>query len=359
MIKSLKIVGYEAYQKGVKIDNLSKGLNVFVGESDSAKSTIIRSLKWVNENRPQGEGFRNKKLPKNKSVKVIETFYDGTSITREKSSKKNQYILPDGSILKALRSDVPDEVRQVTKINPINIQTQHPKDQYFLLSESPGQVAKMFNEVAGLAVMDKAMATINKRVRANNSAMSLVEGDIKEFIETLKELEWVAEATKKVESLSKYHKTIQKLELEISELSEVLESYRKITKKIQKYKKLIEAKGILIKLLDKEKEITIKEDKIQKIQRCLNSLKNNDSALKDYNGISKAQNRLKTILKAQETINSEQQTITNLNSTLSHLADTQEDLKESKEDFNDYKKKFTKLLIKKSCPVCGRTGEIK
>lgn len=359
MIKSLEIVGYEAYKKGIKIDNLSKGLNVFVGESDSAKSTIVRSLKWVNENRPQGEGFRSKSLPKKKSVKVTETFYDGTSITREKSSKKNQYILPDGSILKALRSDVPDEVRQITRINPINIQTQHPKDQYFLLGESPGQVAKMFNEVAGLAVMDRAMAAINKRVRSNNSAMTLIEGDIKEYTKTLEELEWTIEATKVVESFSKDYKTIQKLEIEISELTDILMSYRKLIKKIQKYKKLSKAKTALMQLIDKEEELTTKESKIKKIKKCLNSLKENALTLKEYDGIGEAQNKLKTLLKAQETINSEQQTVTNLNSTLSRLADTQEDLKESKEDFNDYKKKFTKLLIKKSCPVCGRTGEIK
>ena len=148
MIKKLHIKGFQSW-KNLSVD-LSPGINVFVGESDQGKSAIIRALRWLLFNRPTGDAFRNFDLKKKELVSVGAEFAPGGWVTRRKNSTVNEYVLGQGAevvVLKALRSDIPAEVQELTRIPGTNIQAQH--EQYFLLDQSPGQVAKEFNKVAG------------------------------------------------------------------------------------------------------------------------------------------------------------------------------------------------------------------
>lgn len=355
MIKSIKIEGFEAC-KNVEIKDLHKGLNVFIGVTDTGKSTVVKSSEWVYKNRPQGDSFRNRHLPNKKSVKVTHEFYEGTKITREKSKTKNQYILPDGSILKALRSDVPDEVKQITRMKPINIQSQHPKEQYFMLTESPGQVAKKFNDVAGFSVMDRAMSAINKRVRTNKTAMQLTEADIKEHTQILKELDWTIIASKEAQSILKLSKKIKNAEYEITKLGILIKSFQDVKNKLKKYKRLNGAKKELSLLLKEKKDINLESEKLKTLHQSLQAIRNNGLELQGYNDINTAQKELKQLLKAQGEINFDERIVKSLKNILSRLADNEEEIKEARSDFNSYKKKFNSIISKTTCPVCGHKG---
>ena len=67
MIKSIKIKGFQGHEDSVL--NLSKGLNVILGDTDTGKSSILRAINWVVTNRPSGDGFVNK-LCKECSVEI-------------------------------------------------------------------------------------------------------------------------------------------------------------------------------------------------------------------------------------------------------------------------------------------------
>jgi len=154
MIKNIQIKDFQSHKDSQL--TLDPGVNVVIGSSDCGKSSIIRAIKWVTQNRPQGDSFRNNQLKPKEEVKVDLTFKEGSTVSRLKSSKINSYVVGKKE-LKALRSDVPEEVKKLIRIKEVNLQSQHPSDQYFLLTDSPGQVAKKFNEVVGLEIMDKAM----------------------------------------------------------------------------------------------------------------------------------------------------------------------------------------------------------
>ena len=57
MIQSLHIKNLQSH-KDSHLD-FCEGVNVIVGPSDSGKSAILRALRWIVKNRPQGDVLRS------------------------------------------------------------------------------------------------------------------------------------------------------------------------------------------------------------------------------------------------------------------------------------------------------------
>ena len=55
MIKSIDIENFQSHKK-TRID-FDPGVNVIIGRSDSGKTSILRALNWVINNKPSGEAF--------------------------------------------------------------------------------------------------------------------------------------------------------------------------------------------------------------------------------------------------------------------------------------------------------------
>ena len=169
MIKSVTLNNFQSHKKSTL--NLSPGVNVIVGKSDSGKTAILRALNWVVMNRPSGDAFRSV-WGGDTSVKLE---LDNGIVSREKYGKENQYTIND-SVLKAMGQNVPDTVSSLLNMPHINIQSQ--MDAPFLLSSSAGEVAQTLNEVAGLADIDVAISNINRTVNQYKAAVAHKKSEI-------------------------------------------------------------------------------------------------------------------------------------------------------------------------------------
>lgn len=202
MITDLEIINFQSHKHTTM--EFSPGVNVILGQSDVGKSSIIRAIKWVEANRPSGDSFRAN-FTKDKT-EVALAFGDDF-VSRQKGKSFNGYELEDEK-LKALRTDVPQEVKDITKMEEVNIQPQYKS--YFLLDESPGNVAKAFNSVSGLEEMDAALKEVNSRVRATSSALTL---NLKETVvieEEIKNLSWAQVAEKKLQEIEELEAGLQR-----------------------------------------------------------------------------------------------------------------------------------------------------
>ena len=127
MIEFISIKNFESH-KDTFIE-LHPGVTVLVGESDEGKSSIIRAIKWNTKNRPQGDTYRNNSIgTKTKEDKEklteVKIKYNTGIVSRARdgfSSGINHYQINDQEPLKALRTDIPEEVQEVTKIKDINL----------------------------------------------------------------------------------------------------------------------------------------------------------------------------------------------------------------------------------------------
>jgi DNA repair exonuclease SbcCD ATPase subunit len=157
MIKSLHIENFQSHEDSrLEFD---PGTNVILGASDSGKSAIIRALKWVIWNRPQGESYRSHW---GGGTRVIIKTEQGV-VERVRGDNVNSYLLNGDLELKALRAEVPEEVVRLLNLNETNLQMQFGRP--FLLDSSPGEVAAHFNSVAHLSQIDSGLRNVQGWMR--------------------------------------------------------------------------------------------------------------------------------------------------------------------------------------------------
>lgn len=160
MLKSVTLLHFQGHMLSEL--KLSPGINVIAGQSDAGKSSIVRALLWLATNRPRGGGdvYRHHRVKPTAEVSVGVVLEDDTSIVRFKQGQKNGYVVDAVGDLLAVRDNVPEQVQALLNMGEHSIQAQHQP--YFLLADSPADVARKLNEVCGLDIIDACLSNAAK-----------------------------------------------------------------------------------------------------------------------------------------------------------------------------------------------------
>lgn len=172
MLTRLTIRNYQKHRDLVV--NLAPVVAI-TGPTDAGKSSVIRALQWLCQNRPDGQAF----IHRGSKETTVELQVDGHSIVRTRGNDTNTYAL-DGKPFEAFgRGNVPPEIAQLLNINDVNFQTQHPSpggspsDPLFWFSLSAGEVSRQLNAIVDLGQIDAVLSYLNAVVREANSRKSL------------------------------------------------------------------------------------------------------------------------------------------------------------------------------------------
>jgi DNA repair ATPase RecN len=174
MISVLSLQNYESHLNTTL--EFGSGVNVVVGSTERGKSSIIRSIKWVVDNRPGGEEFRSHWSLDKDTVVTIKK--DDTTVIRTRGKDKNTYWC-DGIDYRAFGQDVPTPIKEKLNLTSLNIQYQF--DTPFLLSESPGEVARYLNQIINLDDIDESLKNVN-------GLLKQVDSDTKHTTKRLEEI---------------------------------------------------------------------------------------------------------------------------------------------------------------------------
>jgi len=176
------------------------GVNVIIGSSDSGKTAILRALRWVIYNKPTGDAFR--RIGSKKTS--VQLSLNEQEIIREKIASTNVYQLGD-KVFKAFGNDVPDEIKQIVNFDDVNLQQQ--LDSPYLLSSTPGEVARHFNKIAHLEKIDNGNSSIQKTLRKLNSSLDEVVSQITNKKEQLQKYVFLDDMERDVECLEVYEES--------------------------------------------------------------------------------------------------------------------------------------------------------
>jgi exonuclease SbcC len=184
MFKKLIVQNFQRHKK--KTIKFGRYVTTITGRNDAGKSAIIRALRWLCANKPNGKGFI-RHGQKQASV----TLQCGKSTIRRTAGRNNSYVL-DKKVFKAFRSDVPPEIAKVLKVDEINFAKQH--DPTFWFSLTPGQVAKELNKLVDLETIDRIQAAVAKRLRDKKAELQVSQQRLESARQAKKQLAWVPTA---------------------------------------------------------------------------------------------------------------------------------------------------------------------
>lgn len=265
MVTKIEINNFQSHKNTVL--DFDKGVNVICGESDNGKSAVIRAIKWVVENYPQGTDKINSTWNDDfKEPLSVKLYTEKGYVERIRDKKRNGYnICKNGEkeiVLDAIGKGVPREVTEFLNVSDVNFQFQ--LDPPYLLSKTPGQASEYLNEIVHLDSIDKIMSIADSDKRQLSSEQKTVESDIKKLEEDLKNYDWVDEADK----LCARTKKLQDIVHEINEQYNNLDSY------VEQYENLsVIDLSEHNKLIKKIEEITIPdyselENSIKSFEEC-------------------------------------------------------------------------------------------
>lgn len=339
MFTDLFIKNFEIHKKSNFL--FTKGLNILVGPSDSGKSSIVRVFEWFAKNRPTGDSFKRKENARTEA----QTTFNGVNLQRIKEKGLNAYIVNDRK-LTHIGTEVPSEVSDLLNLGEENIQTQD--EFFFLLSDSPGQVAKKFNEIGGLNIMDSILKDINTDIRKLNDKRKAIFKIMDKAKAAIDNLSWVHKAELSLSKIEKLEKKNKERKKKIEAVKNVLSDLDYINHNLSQ---LLDPE-VEKEFLELSKKVTNNQKLFEKIQYVQNLLDDLEKATRLLNQIEipdiepllkqhKKASDLKEKIKRVERLVSEENHIRGQISIISETLETEE-------------KKYSALLKKLGkCPTCG------
>lgn len=215
MISKVEIRNFRTHKK--RDIEFGRFVTTITGGSYKGKSTIIRALRWVLMNKPSGDKVIHWDADK-ASVRLT---VDDKKIVRKRGKSINSYKL-EKKVFVAFGNDVPPPISKLFNMSDINFQGQH--DAPFWFCETAGEVSRQLNSIVNLEVIDKTLANIASFVRTANANIKLVEGRVVDAKEIIEEYSFATDIDEDLSFLEIMNESLQENVLELSELSDLIES---------------------------------------------------------------------------------------------------------------------------------------
>ena len=335
-----------------------KGLNIIRGTSNYGKSALVRAIKWGVDNEPRGIPFLNWDRELSDGVEVLMSFDEG-EIARIHNDKFNGYEIPDlgeDGKFEALYSDVPEEVRAITRLDESNIQGQD--DGYFLLRESPGNIARKLNERAGLEDIDKVAKVTKSLLDEFSTKLKLGTIDLEEKIKRKKTLDKIAEQKELIEEIDVLFKKKDVSERTLIKLKHTIAVIDEINRNITKNYRILKSEPvikILSKLLERRLSVVSKRTLLKLIAVNINDLLTAVSMIEKELEARPIVLEMLPLFEERQKIVSKWKSLYNLQQSIEGIAFT---IKTEEVDLKRIKNTRDKLLTKiEFCPTCGADKE--
>ncbi|MEW6573804.1 MAG: AAA family ATPase [Bacillota bacterium] len=175
---------------------LAPTVTVLIGESDQGKSAVVRALRWLFYNKPQGADFLRVGADR---CRVAMEFEDGVTIVRQRRGKTNRYeILQPGRepyAEEGFGREVPAAVQELTEVRPLKLEgasfelhVAHQLDPPFLLKETPAVRARAVGHLSGTHLFDAAdkraarkLAELTRQRRELEDGVAHLQARMEEF----------------------------------------------------------------------------------------------------------------------------------------------------------------------------------
>ena len=344
MIRSLQIHNFQSHKDTIL--EFSDGVNVIIGQSDSGKTAIIRALRWLVWGRPLGDSIRSNW---GGETKVFVSIKEG-DVTKMRGATGAKYKIGE-DIYEASGTEVPSVVTDMIGINEINLQQQ--LDSPFLLSDSPGEVATHFNQVAHLEKIDNGLKNIQGWIRQLEGDIKNIEQYIERKSEELKQFDHLDKFEAEIEALEQMQGVLLSRIHGSTILSDIISKLNPILPAKQALQQTISGERVLSLILDNKAKIKEKNRDFWGLENLTTEIKDNRTNINDLKKLTvleKPVSFLFSLIDKREQLEVSFNSLSQWYSTIENLHfaanDLQQNLKGMEETFHQE--------MPDVCPLCDQ-----
>lgn len=169
MINSVRFKNFKCH-RDAKFE-FTEGVNVIVGGNDKGKTTLQKGTRHIALGDIRGDSY----ISHGEKQCEMTLVANGHTVTRRKGTKKHCTI--DGEDFPN-PNEMDDKIKALLGLDEINFQSQ--EEPPFLLSLTPGQVARTFNTYADLDALDKLSTNLAGRRRDSATLLNSSKDDLRE-----------------------------------------------------------------------------------------------------------------------------------------------------------------------------------
>lgn len=297
MIRGIKLVGFQSH-----VDtsiNLTEGLNVITGPSDSGKTAVIRAVRWVALNEPQGDAVVNQSV----GYAQVTIITDTGVVTKVRNKGKVRYeINIDGENISYDKSEIPQEVYRILGINktsfgdvevvlPFAFQLDAP----FLISSPASFGGKVLGKICNADTVELAVKKSSREVSQANDAKRQAEKTIEETKLALQSYENLQEVEQRLQQCRELVTDIEKGIVNRDTLSKLHNSYIAAYEKLNAVRDTVH---LLSEIPQRAEEVSALELQAVRYNRLLTLYSKYSATNKHLNSVQNIINKTRTFEQA-------------------------------------------------------------
>lgn len=333
MLRYIDLVNFQSHEE-THIDFVS-GINAIIGKSNSGKTAILRGFDLVFRNRPVGIGYvsywnRDKKGNPKDPTYVGLGLDNNWEITRNRERDFNGYrINQDGILvleLGAVDSDVPQEIHDRLNMTDVNYQRQ--LDSHFLLSSTNGEVARFFNKIIRLDMIDRILSASESKRKYYKQEIEKKKQLVVDYEAQLVGFAWIDEADSLLIKATRVNTRIEEKTKQRDSLNQQICAINSAQGIIQTLKFIPQAEQILHEFDALNEVIEGKTTKQNRLKRQINELKTAQGIIQGNKFIPAAEQILHEFDKVNGVISEKEKTAKRLQQFISEYRKQQKILDE-------------------------------
>jgi exonuclease SbcC len=337
MIERIYIKNFQSHEKTTL--NLDPHVNVISGRSQAGKTAILRALYWLIQNRPSGLRFKSKFAQDDEPVKVMVKLKGQPNIWHIKGND-HEYVIGKevfGKVGKA----VPDLVAEALNFSELNIQQQ--LDIPFLITGSPGNIAKTINRITRLENVDIWTSELTTTINSLNKDGTRLTNELLVLDSQIYKFRKLEEIDTLIKKASKVHIGCVNAKERYNTIITGISGHADIERKLTRFKNLDKLELTIKKIEEVEAKMASKRElneRIKTLVRIIDRLSSLNERSSLYEKVAKHFKRGEELL-AQLNLISQGESISN------NLKKVEEELTETKESYVKF------MLELNTCPTCG------
>ncbi len=168
--------------------DLEPGVNVLTGPSDAGKSSVLRGLKWVCLNQPDGDSMIRRGAGQARASLEV----DGRRIARRRGKANSYRVDKETPLVSFGRGKVPSDVSSILNVGELCFQDQHSAP--FWLALPAPEVSRQLNRVVNLDLIDQALGKAASELTRAKAEEDVCSSRLAAALARRDALKWVKEA---------------------------------------------------------------------------------------------------------------------------------------------------------------------